>query len=110
MDEVEREHRAPRVAGYTILRRDRDQPRGKEQVRAGGVLIGVHQSLAFKESSMNLRGREDKITEFNEVEILLCRRRKLRVRNIYIPPSRTHEIDNTRSGNIDTYLYVVRGP
>ena len=62
--------RTPKFPGYTIERKDRDQPKGKEKDRGGGLLIGVRKTIPYKHlEKMNIKGVKDHITEAQSIEI-----------------------------------------
>ena len=49
--------RTPRFPGFTIERRDREQPKGKEKDRRGGLIIGIKNTIPYKYmSKTNIRG------------------------------------------------------
>jgi len=82
--------------GYTIKRRDRLQPKGKEGNRGGGLLIGIKKGIPFRVANIDLRGREDGITESLSIEVPLRNGQKIRFTNLYIPPIRNTESENNR--------------
>ena len=93
--------RTPCIPGYTIVRRDRSQPKGKEKNRGGGLLIGVRDTIPFKQSRFEIRGKRDKITEWDTIEIPTHNGQKLRITNVYVPPVRKRrgEEEDARSSN-----------
>ena len=80
--------KTPCIPGYTILRKDRSQPKGKEKNRGGGVLIGIRDNIPFKQINLNIRGIRDRITEWITIEIPTHNGQKLRITNVYVPPVR----------------------
>ena len=52
----------PRVPGYTMIRKDREQPKGKEKDRggAGGLLVGIRKTVPYSYmDKLNIRGLKD---------------------------------------------------
>ena len=90
--------------GYTIKRRDRLQPMGKEGNRGGGLLIGIKKGIPFRVANIDLRGREDGITESLSIEIPLRNGQKIRFTNVYIPPIRntSAEAERRRGSEVTT--------
>ena len=82
--------KAPKFPGYTVLRRDRLQWKGKKNSRGGGLLIGIKDNIPFREAKIDLRDKEDKITESLSVEIPTKDKQKLRLTNLYIHPYSQH--------------------
>ena len=76
------------IPGYAIIRRDREQKRGKENNRGGGLLIGIKETTPYREIYNDLRGPDDEITEWITVEIPTSNSQKIRITNMYIPPIR----------------------
>jgi len=95
--------RTPCIPGYTIVRRDRSQPKGKEKNRGGGLVIGVRDTIPFKQSRFEIRGKRDKITEWDTIEIPTDNGQKLRITKVYVPPVRKRrgEEEDARSSNPD---------
>ena len=89
----------PTFSGYTVLRRDRWQLKGKENNRGGGLLIGVREKIPFREAKLDLRGEEDEITESLTIEIPRSEEQKLRITNVYIPQSETQHLKLPGKGN-----------
>ena len=46
--------KTPKFPGYTVLRRDRLQWKGKENNRGGGLLIGIKDNIPFREAKIDL--------------------------------------------------------
>ena len=80
--------KTPKFPGYTVLRRDRLQWKGKENNRGGGLLIDIKDNIPFREAKIDLRDKEDEITESLSIEIPTKDKQKLRLTNLYIPPIR----------------------
>ena len=80
--------KSPKIPGYTLVREDRKQPKGKENDRGGGLLIGVRDTIPFKEVKLNRPGKKDSITEWQTVEIPTSEKEKIRLTNVYVPPIR----------------------
>ena len=80
--------RTPCIPRYTIVRRDRSQPKGKEKNRGGGLLIGVRDTISFKQSRFEIREKRDKTTEWDSIEIPTHNGQKLRITNVYVPPEK----------------------
>ena len=62
--------KTPPIKGYEIRRRDREQPKGKEKNRGGGLIFGIKDSIPFREINNEMRGPKDIITEWHTIEIL----------------------------------------
>ena len=90
--------------GYTIKRKDRAQPRGKEGNRGGGLLVGIKKGIPFRVANIDLRGYGDGITESYSIEIPLKNGQKIRFTNIYIPPIRntSSEAERQRDTEVTT--------
>jgi len=88
--------KTPTFPGYTVLRKDRRQLRGKENNRGGGLLVGVREQIPFREATLDLRGEEDEITESITIEIPRNGAQKLRLTNVYIPPIRNTASETAR--------------
>ena len=84
----------PTIPGYTILRQDRPQLICNEGNRGGGLLIGVKSNVPYKKVNIEIRGDTDKSTEWLTLEIPTKSNRKLRLTNIYIPPTNTTTEDS----------------
>ena len=80
--------KTPQFPGYTVLRRDRLQWKGKENNRGGGLITGIKDNIPFREANIDLRSKDDEITESLTIEIPTKDKQKLRLTNIYIPPIR----------------------
>ena len=87
--------KTPKVKDFTIIRQDRIQRRGNEKNRGGGLLIGIKESIPYRISRTEFAGEKDEISEWMSVEIPVKGKQKLRLNNIYIPPTRKQ---NTTSG------------
>ena len=62
--------KTPKIPGYTIERKDRVQPKGKEKDRGGGLITGVRKTIPYKSiDKFNVRGERDHITEELTIEI-----------------------------------------
>ena len=88
--------KTPKFPGYTVLRRDRLQWKGKENNRGGGLLIGIKDNIPFREAKIDLRDKEDEITESLSIEIPTKDKQKLRLTNLYIPPIRNTAAETGR--------------
>ena len=88
--------KTPTFPGYTILRKDRRQFKGKENNRGGGLLIGVKENIPFRQAKIDLRGEGDEITESVTIEIPRSDGQKLRITNVYIPPIRNTTSETAR--------------
>ena len=86
--------KTPKFPGYTVIRQDRPQLKGKEKNRGGGVLTGIKDDVPFRRVKMNLKVIEDTITESITIEVPTHDGRKIRVTNVYIPPIRNTARDN----------------
>lgn len=89
--------RTPKFPGYTPVRQDRFQPKGKQKNRGGGLPIGIRNTLPYKETSTQISSVEDKITEWQTIEIPTKDEEKLRITNLYVPPVRTNASRGTRT-------------
>ena len=78
----------PPIKGYDIKRRDREQLKGKENNRGGGLLFGIKEIIPSTEMKNEMRGPGDNITEWHTVEIPTGKKNKIRITNMYIPPIR----------------------
>ena len=81
--------RSPRIPGYTIIRKDRQQPKGKERNRGGGLITGIRDTIPYKHANIEIRGAMDRLTEWLTVEIP-TRKGKMRITNVYVPPVRNN--------------------
>ena len=81
--------RSPRIPGYTIIRKDRQQPKGKERNRGGGLITGIRDTIPYKHVNIEIRGAMDRLTEWLTVEIP-TRKGKVRITNVYVPPVRNN--------------------
>ena len=92
--------RDPKLPGYTIIRKDRPQPKGKERNRGGGLLMAIKNDLngtGYKAVNLTVTAPADTLTESQTIEIPTGDQHNLRLTNIYIPPSRD---DPTREAAI----------
>ena len=95
--------KVPTIPGYTILSKPRTQPRGKEHVRGGGVLMGIRNTIPYREiKSMDIRDTNDGITEWQTFEIPLGRTEKWRITNIYIPSERAGDCRGSKEDTVIT--------
>ena len=91
--------KTPKFPGYTIERKDRDQPKGKEKDRGGGLLIGVRKTIPYKHlEKMNIKGVKDHITEAQSIEIPTTNGKKIRITNVYVPPHNSEASNRQTSG------------
>ena len=99
--------KTPKIPGYTIERKDRVQPKGKEKDRGGGLISGVRKTIPYKSiDKFNVRGVKDHITEALTIEIPTKDKQKVRITNIYVPPCNSGTIQREGgSGRSDS----VRG-
>ena len=59
-----------RIPGYTVVRKDRKQPKGKEKDRGGGLITGIRKTIPYKRlDKFDVRGDRDHITESLAIEI-----------------------------------------
>ena len=84
----------PKIHGYTLIRQDRPQLKGKEKNRGGGVLTGIKDDIPFRRVHLDIKVREDKITESITIEVPTHDGRKIRVTNVYVPPIRNTARDD----------------
>ena len=98
----------PQVQGYTMIRKDRKQARGRESNRGGGLLMGKKEDIPYKVVQKEFGGPKDNITEGMTIEIPLRNNQKLRITNMYIPPIRRTEQEEERGrrGEICTDLWL----
>ena len=88
--------KTPNLPGYEIKRREREQRKGKEDNRGGGLLIGIKDTIPVRELQNNLRGDNDEITEWMTIEIPTGGKHNIRITNMYIPPTRETESEKKR--------------
>jgi ribonuclease HI len=86
----------PKYKDYTILRQDRIQKKGNERNRGGGLLIGVHKRVYYRQLHLDIRNSNDEITESMTIEIPTTGKQKLRFTNIYAPPVRNTQSEAAR--------------
>lgn len=94
--------KVPTIKGYTVKRKDRTQPKGKEKNRGGGLLVGVKDTIPFKLVNIEIRPANDKISEWMSIEIPTKGNQKIRITNIYVPPIRTGEYGAQRDDVFNT--------
>jgi hypothetical protein len=82
----------PKLPGYTIIRKDRPQPKEKEKNRGGGLLTAIKakRGLGYKSIDMQIKASDDSITESQTIEIPTGDGHNLRLTNVYIPPVRVN--------------------
>ena len=61
--------KTPQFPGYTALRRDHLQWMGKENNRGGGLITGIKDNIPFREANIDLRSKDNEITESLTIEI-----------------------------------------
>ena len=76
----------PTIPGYTIVRKDREQKMGQHNTAGGGVLIGIRDTIPFRQCNIQARGEGDTTTEWATIEIPVKGKNKIRLTNLYIPP------------------------
>ena len=81
--------KTPKIPGYTLIRDDREQSKGKANGRGGGLLTGVRDNIPFKEVKLGKPGRKDEITEWQTIEIPTQNKEFIRITNVYVPPIRS---------------------
>ena len=82
----------PKIPGYTIpSRQDRTQLVGNEKNRGGRLLVGIKNDCPFKEVHFEIveDTNNDSFTEWLTIEIPTTAKKKIRLTNIYIPPTNT---------------------
>ena len=90
----------PSFAKYTILNAPRYQPKGSELTRGGGLMIGIHKSVDYREiKDAKIRDKGDGVTEWQMVEFPLGGDKKWRITNIYIYHQREEGSVETRVAN-----------
>ena len=96
--------RTPQIPGYTVFRQDRNQKKGKERNRGGGLIIGCKDTIPCHVVEKSYREEGDEITEAMTIEVPLMGNKKIRIVNMYIPPIRNtaEEADRNRESNIGT--------
>jgi len=77
---------------------------GKGNNRGGGLITGIKNNIPFREANIDLRSKDDEITESLTIEIPTKVKQKLRLTNIYIPPIRNTatEIGRQRKALVKT--------
>ena len=88
--------KTPSIKGYTITRKDRKQRKGSDNNRGGGLMIGIRNTIPYREIKLNIKEDDDDITEAMTIEIQIKNKRKIRITNVYIPPVRATESETTR--------------
>ena len=81
--------KTPKIHGYTIIRQDRPQPKGKEKNRGGGLIMGIKDNIPFRRAHIQVTEVGDTTTESITIEIPTQGNQKLRITNIYVPPIRS---------------------
>ena len=90
-----RKDRLPKIPGFAIERQDRQQPKGKEGNRGGGLITGVSLKLGKKRlPKFGIKGTRDHLTEWLTIEIPTSNGEKIRVTNVYIPPANSEASRN----------------
>lgn len=96
----------PKFPGYTVKRKDRAQPKGKETDRGGGLPTGIRKTIPYKNlEKHNIRG--DHITEGQEIEIPTQNRQKIRITNIYVSPTIRQRITEQEEVRVPLILRVA---
>ena len=96
----------PSIPGYTILSKPRNQPRGKEKARGGGLMIGIENTIPYREiKDTDIRDRCDGITEWQTIEIPLAKGDKWRITNLYIPSERAGDCRDSSKDSVVTTKY-----
>ena len=91
---IEKDKKNPienKFPGYRVLKKNREQVKGKDNNRGGGLLIGIKENVPFRRVKLDIDVFEDNITESMTVEIPTKDKQKLRITNVYIPPIRSTE-------------------
>jgi exonuclease III len=100
----------PDFPGYTILSKPRKQFPGNHMNRGGGLLIGIRNKLPYREiKNMELRDKEDALTESQTIEIPIKEGETWRITNIYIPSERTGDIRGSTKETIVTTKHWPKG-
>ena len=93
--------KAPNFPGYTILNKPRKQPAGKEKNRGGGLLIGIRNTIPYRDiKNNNLRDKDDGITEWQTIEIPISQKEKWRITNVYIPSERAGDVRGSQNETV----------
>ena len=88
--------KVPTIPGFTIISKPRKQTKGNENNRGGGLILGIKNSIPFREvEDMTFRDTEDCITESQTVEIPLGKGGAWRISNVYIPSERAGDCRNS---------------
>ena len=102
--------KVPVLPGYTILSKPRSQPRGKENVRGGGVMMGIRNTIPYREiKDYNIRDTNDGITEWQMIEIPLSNKEKWRLTNLYIPSERAGDCRDSSLDSVVTTKFWPKG-
>ena len=95
--------KVPVIPGYTILSKPRNQPRGKEKVRGGGVMTGIRNTVPYREiKDYDIRDTNDGTTEWQMKEIPLGKKEKWRITNIYVPSERAGDCRDSSKDSVVT--------
>lgn len=87
----------PKIPGYTIPpRQDQTQLIGNEKNRGGGLLVGIKNNFPFKEVHIEIQEdpNNNSFTEWMTIEIPTAAKKKIRLTNLYIPPTNTDVEDS----------------
>ena len=80
--------KTPKFPGYVTERKDRGETRGREKGRGGGLITGIKRNIPYKRHDGEIRGPKDTITEWISIEVPTTDKKKVRVTNAYVPPTR----------------------
>ena len=90
--------KTPQIPGYTVVRKDRQQLKGNEKNRGGGIIFGIRDTIPFRQCNFEIREEDDNITEWATIEIPVKGKDKIRITNIYIPPASSDPASSSNVG------------
>ena len=95
----------PTIPGYTILSKPRQQAKGNENNRGGGLITGVKNTIPYRE----VEDIGDCLTEWLTIEIPISNKKAWRISNIYIPPERADDCRGSTEGTKVSTKYWPSG-
>ena len=87
-----KQDKIPTIPGYTVLSKPRKQAKGKENIRGGGLITGIKNTIPYREiKNYDVRDVNGGITETQMIEVPLSEKKKMRITNFYIPSERASD-------------------